>query len=430
MLLGVSARARLGGAAGAAPSAATAAYASEAAAAAATEDPTPKPKRKPKAKASSKGKGKAKAKAKGEAAKGEAAKGEAAKGAAGGSGSGAGASGGGADGGGKQGDGKEGDDSEFSRAAGEAAAGAQFAADEAKKAASRAGGLLSSLTQGLSLSSIAAAARDEFEAVFMSPEEGVARKRPGMDPRQRADSEAGSALVRSARAPSAWERLRDAAGANPIVDKVRSSEAYKATAGKVTDMANDMRERWETSDSAMVHAVQDYWDQLSTETEKASAQRIAREREPGLSFPDLVAEIREQIPSVLSAHATGDVEAIKPYCAPEVLERLEAEKAVMAAQGGSWDPQVLDVHDVSLFDVKLIEDDPIVIVHFVAQQVYCMRDDAGNIVEGAEDDIREFYYAFVYAQDASQEYDEETGEALPRWKLLFMALQGTQKLVG
>eukprot|EP00793_Prasinoderma_coloniale_P006123 PRCOL_00004598-RA len=191
-----------------------------------------------------------------------------------------------------------------------------------------------------------------------------------------------------------------------------------------------MRERWETSDNAVVHRIQDYWDSMSTETEKAQAQRIAREREPGLSFPNLVAEIRSQIPHVLAAHATGDLSAIEQYCAPEMIERLTAEKAALEAQKSSWDPQVLDVHDVSLFDVKLIEDDPIVVVHFVAQQLYCLRDAQGNVVEGAEDDIREFYYAFVYVQGETQEYHEETGEALPRWKLLFMALQGTQQLVS
>lgn len=333
--------------------------------------------------------------------------------------------------GGAQTEGAGGGDDEFSRATEEAAAGAQFAADSAKQAASQARGAFASLTSGFSLGSIASAAREEFEAVFLSPEEGVARKREGIDPKAAAaNPDAGSALVQSSRPKSTFERLRDAATDNEYVSRVRSSDAYRSAAGKVSDFTNDMRERWETSDNAVVHRIQDYWDSMSTETEKAQAQRIAREREPGLSFPNLVAEIRSQIPHVLAAHATGDLSAIEQYCAPEMIERLTAEKAALEAQKSSWDPQVLDVHDVSLFDVKLIEDDPIVVVHFVAQQLYCLRDAQGNVVEGAEDDIREFYYAFVYVQGETQEYHEETGEALPRWKLLFMALQGTQQLVS
>ena len=62
---------------------------------------------------------------------------------------------------------------------------------------------------------------------------------------------------------------------------------------------------------------------------------------------------------------------------------------------------------------------PIIILHFMCQQINCVRKKKDlSIVEGAEDDIRAFSYVAAF----QREYDEEKGEL--NWKIIDFRLNG------
>jgi import inner membrane translocase subunit TIM44 len=54
-------------------------------------------------------------------------------------------------------------------------------------------------------------------------------------------------------------------------------------------------------------------------------------------------------------------------------------------QGQYTDATLLDVSEVELADVKFLEDDPVIVVQFNCQQINCVRDKFGNVVDGAQD---------------------------------------------
>lgn len=58
-------------------------------------------------------------------------------------------------------------------------------------------------------------------------------------------------------------------------------------------------------------------------------------------------------------------------------------------QGSFQDPTLLFVSDVELFDATFVEDQPVIVVTFTCQQINCMRDKFGNVVEGKEDEIQQ-----------------------------------------
>ena len=51
-------------------------------------------------------------------------------------------------------------------------------------------------------------------------------------------------------------------------------------------------------------------------------------------------------------------------------------------QGQFTDATLLDVSEVELADVKFLEDDPVIVVQFNCQQINCVRDKFGNVVDG------------------------------------------------
>jgi import inner membrane translocase subunit TIM44 len=62
---------------------------------------------------------------------------------------------------------------------------------------------------------------------------------------------------------------------------------------------------------------------------------------------------------------------------------------------------------------------PIILLHFMVQQINCTRRKAdGEVVEGSEDDIRANSYVAAF----QREYDEEKGEL--NWKIVDFRFNG------
>lgn len=60
---------------------------------------------------------------------------------------------------------------------------------------------------------------------------------------------------------------------------------------------------------------------------------------------------------------------------------------------------------------------PIILLRFQAQQINCIRNREGEVVEGSEDEVLAYYYIFAFQRD----YDEEQ-EAL-RWRIVDLHMQ-------
>jgi hypothetical protein len=103
--------------------------------------------------------------------------------------------------------------------------------------------------------------------------------------------------------------------------------------------------------------------------------------------------------------------------------------AAQAAAGAAPDPTLLDVSDVELVDLKLIDDRPVVVAQFSAQQINCARDAAGNVVEGAPDDVRRVYYYWALQQEEAGYVGADGALHPPRWRLREMLVRGMHHLL-
>ncbi|CAM6096482.1 unnamed protein product [Calypogeia fissa] len=229
---------------------------------------------------------------------------------------------------------------------------------------------------------------------------------------------------------SAWQKrlddIMEKARQHPVYKRLRRVKQHPVVA-KSQELAEDLRERWETSDSPVVHKIQDLNDSLFGETATAVAMREIRRRDPLFSVPDFMLEVQDDIRPILIAYLKGDYKTLRKKCSREVVDRCRAERIALESQGIYLDHKILHISDVEVKETKLMGNSPIIIVSFQTQQIYCARDKAGNITQGAKDDIHTVFYAWAMQQLSSEELEE--GEIHPRWQLREMQQLGIQAII-
>lgn len=222
-----------------------------------------------------------------------------------------------------------------------------------------------------------------------------------------------------------WRTMRETLGGHPFFRKLSDNKILNA--GR--DVADSIREKWETSDSPLVHRLQDATDSLFAEGEAAGALREIRSRDPSFDMVEFLGHLRNDVPVLLRAYLTGDEEVIKEHCSPEMIERLIGIMKAQTAAGLIPDPTLLDVSEVELVDVKVVDDDPIIVTQFTCQQINCTRDLHGNVVEGAPDEVHRVYYYWALQQEAQGYVGNDGNHHPPRWQLREMMIRGMHHLL-
>ncbi|CAM6027622.1 unnamed protein product [Sphagnum balticum] len=223
-----------------------------------------------------------------------------------------------------------------------------------------------------------------------------------------------------------WETLKEKARAHPAFRRLRTVKEHPVVT-KGQELAEDLRERWETSDSPVVHKIQDLNESIFGETATAVAMREIRQNDPSFSITEFILEVQEDIRPVLQAYLKGDLNTLRQRCSREVVERCQAERRALETQGIFLDNKILHISDAEVKDIKLLGNYPIIIVAFQTQQIYCVRDRDGTITEGAKDEIHTVHYAWAMQQvlhGEMQEFDVHR-----RWKLREMQQLGIQALI-
>ncbi|CAL5357337.1 unnamed protein product [Camellia sinensis] len=222
-----------------------------------------------------------------------------------------------------------------------------------------------------------------------------------------------------------WEALKEKMQGHSIFKRV--SGLSEPVVAKSQEFAEDIRDRWDTTDNPVVHKIQDLSENVFGETATALSVKEIRRRDPSFSLPEFVTEVQEVVKPVLNAYFKGDVEVLKKYCSTEVIERCKAEHKAYESQGIFFDNKILHISEVEARETKMMGDTPIIIVAFQTQQVYCVRDRHGAITEGGKDTIHTVYYAWAMQQVDVEELGE--GALFPIWRLREMQQLGVRALI-
>eukprot|EP00803_Ostreobium_quekettii_P009333 evm.model.scf_282EXC.7 EVM.evm.TU.scf_282EXC.7 scf_282EXC:68677-72165(-) len=235
-------------------------------------------------------------------------------------------------------------------------------------------------------------------------------------------------LVTKKKKPYFRKLLEDAFQSNPFFRRLRGLKDHQVIT-KGREFAEDLKDRWETSDHPMMHRIQDVQDRLFTEPEAARVMREIRLRDPSFDMVGFLRSVKADIPVIITAYLEGNEPVLKQHCTQEMTERLIGMFKHYEAQGSRQDPTLLFVSDVELFDATYVEQQPIIVVTFSCQQINCLRDKFGNVVDGREDEIHQVYYAWALQQDEHGAFGAG-GELLPpRWQLREMMIRGFHNLL-
>ncbi|KAL6661182.1 hypothetical protein ACP70R_000566 [Stipagrostis hirtigluma subsp. patula] len=223
-----------------------------------------------------------------------------------------------------------------------------------------------------------------------------------------------------------WEALKNKMRGHPVYKRV--NEYTKPVVNMGQEVAEDVRERWETSDNPVVQKIQDLNESIFEETITAVTFREIRQRDPSFSLSDFVADVQEMIKPVLTAYSKGDVKTLKKYCTKEVIERCKGERQAYASQGIFFDHKILHISDADILETKMLGSSPIIIVRFQTQQIYCIRDREGQITDGGQDTIQTVHYGWAMQLMESNEVPEEESY-YPVWRLREIQQVGVKALI-
>jgi len=229
-----------------------------------------------------------------------------------------------------------------------------------------------------------------------------------------------------------WRDMRDTLGGHPLFKRLQDSTTVltdSKVVGAGRDMAEAVRERWETSDSPFVHRIQDASDSFFQESEAAQALREIRARDISFDMMEFLQRLKGDVPIVIKGYLEGKEDIIKEYCSPEMIERLTGIIKAQKEAGLVPDPTLLDSSDVELVDLKMLEDSPIIVTQFTCQQINCTRDTHGNVVEGAPEEVHRVYYYWALQQEESGYVGEDGQHHPPRWQLREMLIRGMHHLL-
>lgn len=132
----------------------------------------------------------------------------------------------------------------------------------------------------------------------------------------------------------------------------------------------------------------------------------------------------ETIPFVLKAFLEDRYEDLQTICTERSLSLLGHLIKERKEKGLKADPHILDLEDVALMEARMVDGEPILLVTFSAQQVHCVRNKKGEIVDGHESKIQQIFYVWAMVRH----FPEDPGTP-PSWKLHEMAIQHQMELL-
>lgn len=105
------------------------------------------------------------------------------------------------------------------------------------------------------------------------------------------------------------------------------------------------------------------------------------------------------IPNILEAMVRGNLEILKDWCFESCYNIIATPIAAAQKIGYYLDSKILDIENVDLAMGKVMEQGPVLIITFQAQQIMCVRDSTGKMVEGDPEKVMRVNYVWVLCRD-------------------------------
>lgn len=228
-----------------------------------------------------------------------------------------------------------------------------------------------------------------------------------------------------------WQQYSERLMQQPIMQQLQefADEVAESEVGQrareikenVADRKERIREKWETSQHPLVYNATYAYDRLFSESEQGRAMNKLLMIDPGFDEVAFLDEVGNTIvPEAVDAFLRGDRKTMQGLTTDEAMQHINAVFKARESEGLVQDPTVLSISRLDVVTARHEEGKPpIMVVSAMVQQINCMRNKKGEVVEGNEDEIRAVVYLFALQRD----YSTKTGEL--EWRIAEMSMQGS-----
>jgi len=225
------------------------------------------------------------------------------------------------------------------------------------------------------------------------------------------ETSTGVEMHKDSRFSQSWQNFKDS---NPVVNKFV-----------------DYRVKFEESDSPIARGarmltdkVQDIFGAVFTRTELSETLTEIVKMDPTFEKEQFLKDCEADIiPNILEAISRGNLEVLEDWCYEAPYNVLAAPIRQAQTMGLVMDSRVLDIDSLDLAMGKMMEQGPVLVITFNSQQLMCVRDRTGKVVEGSEDKVMRVAYVWVLCRDQA--------EVDPRaaWRLLDLSANSQEQFL-
>lgn len=193
----------------------------------------------------------------------------------------------------------------------------------------------------------------------------------------------------------------------------------------------DWKIKYDESENPLIRASRLLTDKMSEiagglfqKTELSEALTEICKIDPNFDKIEFLKECEHDIiPNILEAIIRGELEILKDWC-HEGLYAILSQPIIKAKQlNYLYDCKILDIDNLDLALGNVTEQGPFLVITFTSQQINCVRDIKGNVVEGDPEKVLRYNYAWVLCRDM----EELNPKAA--WRLLSMEANSIEQFV-
>jgi len=225
------------------------------------------------------------------------------------------------------------------------------------------------------------------------------------------DVSTGVEMHKDSRFSQSWQNFKDS---NPVVNKFV-----------------DYRVKFEESDNPLVRGarlvtdkLQDVFGSVFTNTELSETLTEIVKMDPSFEKEQFLKDCEKDIiPNILEAITRGDLEILEDWCYEAPYNVLATPLRQAMQLGYVLDSKVLDIDSLDLAMGKMMEQGPVLVITFNSQQILCVKDREGKVVEGSEDKVMRVTYVWVLCRDQT-ELDPRAA-----WRLLDLSANSQEQFI-
>ena len=189
--------------------------------------------------------------------------------------------------------------------------------------------------------------------------------------------------------------------------------------------------KYDESENPMIRAsrlltdkVSDIMGNLFSKTELSETLTEICKIDPSFDQKQFLRDCENDIiPNVLEAIVRGELEVLRDWCFESTYNIIATPIAQAQKAGCRLDSKILDIENVDLAMGKVMEQGPVLIVTFQTQQIMCVRDGKGAVIEGDPEKVMRCHHVWVLCRDPN-ELDPKAA-----WRLMEMSANSTEQFV-